>query len=49
MDGAKLEGGGHGGGGGVEALFGSFTDPAFVSRDSPVGPLGRLAGQVRPP
>lgn len=32
--------------GGIEALFGSFTDPAFVSAEPPVGPLGRLAGRV---
>ena len=43
MDGAKLE---KSEWGGVEALFGSFTDPSFVSPSPPVGPLGRLAGRV---
>ena len=44
MDGPRLER--RGDDSGVEALFGSFTDPAFVSDNPPVGPLGRLAGRV---
>lgn len=31
---------------GIEAVFGSFTDPSFVAAEPPVGPLGRLAGRV---
>ncbi len=49
MDGPRWEFADRGGRAGVEALFGSFTDASFVSPDPPVGPLGRLAGQVRPP
>jgi hypothetical protein len=44
MDAQKMEQ--EPGKGGIEALFGSFTDPAFVSAEPPVGPLGRLAGRV---
>ena len=50
MDAKRMEeptgGWGEGATAGVEAIFGSFTDPAFVSTDPPVGPLGRLAGRV---
>ena len=42
MDRAKLESEACG----IQAVFGSFTDPAFVSAKPPVGPLGRLAGRV---
>ena len=31
---------------GIEAVFGSFADPSFVSPEAPVGPLGRLVGRV---
>ena len=46
MDRAKMESAGEGEACGIRSAFGSFTDPAFVSAEPPVGPLGRLAGRV---
>jgi hypothetical protein len=43
MDGNRME---QGENCGVQAVFGSFTDAAFISPEPPVGPLGRLSGRV---